>query len=170
MNGSADCDSCSQTATDEEPPGPLDLSLSILSTDLNYGAESASVDTALSLTPGFRHTPEAVATATLPLAANYPADGFDGIAAPCDPADNGAAGNTLACLKHSTRAGTRPGTHARPFQLLGVSRPNQCVLRATTAPDSWSLGFTVLSDGAPIGVIRCFEPFPVTSSTPSVWL
>ena len=32
MNGSADCELSSPMATDEEPPGPLDLSSSILST------------------------------------------------------------------------------------------------------------------------------------------
>ena len=47
MNGSADCQSCSPTATDEEPPGPLDLSSSILSTDLAYAAETISVDATL---------------------------------------------------------------------------------------------------------------------------
>jgi lysine 2,3-aminomutase len=108
MNGSADCDSCSQTATDEEPPGPLDLSLSILSTDLTYGAESVSVDTALSLTPGFRHTPEAVATATLPLADDYPAgSGYDVHAAESRLAENGEAGNSLAFLRQSTNSRTR---------------------------------------------------------------
>ena len=39
MNGSADCELSSPMATDEEPPGPLDLSSSILSTDLAYGAD-----------------------------------------------------------------------------------------------------------------------------------
>src|SRR4029078_10201391 len=34
MNGSADCELSSPLATDEEPPGPLDLSSSILSTDV----------------------------------------------------------------------------------------------------------------------------------------
>ena len=53
MNGSADCDQCSPMATDEEPPGPLDLSSSILSTDLTYCGESVSVDT-LRLGCGFR--------------------------------------------------------------------------------------------------------------------
>ncbi len=53
MNGSADCESCSPTATDEEPPGPLDLSSSILSTDLAYAAETASVDATLTVPAGF---------------------------------------------------------------------------------------------------------------------
>ena len=39
MNGSADCELSSPMATDEEPPGPLDLSSSILSTDLAYDAQ-----------------------------------------------------------------------------------------------------------------------------------
>jgi lysine 2,3-aminomutase len=107
MTGSADCDSCSPMATDEEPPGPLDLSLSILSTDLNYGAESVSVDTAISFTPGFRHTPEAVATATLPLAASHPANGYDALATARDAADNAPGGNAVAFLKQTTNARTR---------------------------------------------------------------
>ena len=36
MNGSADCELSSPLATDEEPPGPLDLSSSILPNDLAY--------------------------------------------------------------------------------------------------------------------------------------
>src|SRR6267142_2460918 len=36
MNGSADCELSSPLATDEGPPGPLDLSSSILSTDFAY--------------------------------------------------------------------------------------------------------------------------------------
>src|SRR3954464_10754813 len=36
MNGSADCQLSSPLATDEEPPGPLDLTSSIISTDLAY--------------------------------------------------------------------------------------------------------------------------------------
>ena len=53
MNGSADCDQCSPMATDEEPPGPLDLTSSILSTDLTYSGESVSVDTAAPRVTGF---------------------------------------------------------------------------------------------------------------------
>src|SRR4051794_3908173 len=36
MNGSADCELSSPMATDEEPPGPLDLTSSIISSDLAY--------------------------------------------------------------------------------------------------------------------------------------
>jgi lysine 2,3-aminomutase len=94
-------------ATDEEPPGPLDLSLSILSTDLNYGAESVSVDTALGVAPSYRHQPEVVATSTLPFVGDYQANGYDGIAPARELVDNGAAGNTLAFLKQSSNARTR---------------------------------------------------------------
>ncbi len=38
MNGSADCDQRSSLATDEEPPGPLDLSSSILPNGLRFDA------------------------------------------------------------------------------------------------------------------------------------
>ena len=49
MNGSADCDQRSPMATDEEPPGPLDLSSSILTTDFAYDAQSVAVDTTLGI-------------------------------------------------------------------------------------------------------------------------
>jgi lysine 2,3-aminomutase len=94
-------------ATDEEPPGPLDLSLSILSTDLTYGAESVSVDTALSMTPGFRHTPEAVATATLPLAESYSASHYEALPPGRNSADDCHSGNLVSFLKQTTNARTR---------------------------------------------------------------
>jgi lysine 2,3-aminomutase len=53
MNGSADCEPCSPMATDEEPPGPLDLSSSILSNELAYDAQSVSVDPTLGLANGW---------------------------------------------------------------------------------------------------------------------
>src|SRR3954463_6112873 len=55
MNGSADCEFSSSIATDEEPPGPLDLSSSILTTDLAYDAQRVSVDTTLALATGSWH-------------------------------------------------------------------------------------------------------------------
>src|SRR6476620_7849074 len=51
MNGSADCELSSPLATDEEPPGPLDLTSSILSTDLAYAdvePTNGSADNSLS--------------------------------------------------------------------------------------------------------------------------
>ncbi len=42
MNGSAGCESSSQIATDEEPPGPLGLSSSIFTTDFAFAAERRS--------------------------------------------------------------------------------------------------------------------------------
>jgi lysine 2,3-aminomutase len=49
MNGSADCEQCSPKAADDEPPGPLDLTSSILSADFANDVPSASVDRSLGL-------------------------------------------------------------------------------------------------------------------------
>jgi lysine 2,3-aminomutase len=43
MNGNADCDQSSQLATDEEPPGPLDLPSSLYSTGLTFAGDSVAV-------------------------------------------------------------------------------------------------------------------------------
>lgn len=59
MNGSADCHECSPIATDEEPPGPLDLSSSILPTDLAYDARGIAVDTPGLATHGWQPLSEA---------------------------------------------------------------------------------------------------------------
>jgi lysine 2,3-aminomutase len=48
MNGSADCEPCSQLAIEEEPPGPPDLMTSSLATDFAYVPEHVSRDTELS--------------------------------------------------------------------------------------------------------------------------
>src|SRR5262245_58178218 len=42
MNGSADCQLSSPTATDEEPPGPLDLPSSILPPDWSYADDDVA--------------------------------------------------------------------------------------------------------------------------------
>ncbi len=49
MNGSADCGQSSQLAADDEPPGPLDLSSSILSTSFPRDTQSASADRSIVL-------------------------------------------------------------------------------------------------------------------------
>ena len=101
MNGSADCELSSPLATDEEPPGPLDLSSSILSTDFAYDAEIASIDTAAVLaasswtgmTNGTAHNGNG--NAVLPFV-------------PCaDEATSGAAENNLSFLRRTTSAKTR---------------------------------------------------------------
>ena len=72
----ADCDQGSPVATDEEPPGPLDLTSSIFSTDPTCGGEIVSVDTTRSYSSDFRPTLAAVATGSrLVVARNY-ANGY----------------------------------------------------------------------------------------------
>jgi lysine 2,3-aminomutase len=94
-------------ATDEEPPGPLDLSSAIYSTDLTYGSTNVSVDTSRSYSSDFTPTLAAVANgARLVVAPTY-ATGYDAI----DPAEglSGATpgGNSLAFLRQTTNARTR---------------------------------------------------------------
>src|SRR2546423_15377836 len=83
MNGSADCDQRSPMATDEEPPGPLDLSSSILSTDFAYDARSVSVQSTVGLgADGWRRSTDnlppngSLGQAVLPFA---PADDWPAI-------------------------------------------------------------------------------------------
>jgi lysine 2,3-aminomutase len=118
MNGSADCDQCSQMAADEEPPGPLDLTSSILSTDLKYCGDSVSVDTAAprvaGFAPSFGTTLTAVATTAavvpgaLPFAGSSFHNGFaavgslDELTAPAAPEND-----SLAFLRQSTNVRTR---------------------------------------------------------------
>jgi lysine 2,3-aminomutase len=55
MNGSADCELSSPLATDEEPPGPLDLSSSVLSSDFSHTdieATNGSAESRLSFLRG----------------------------------------------------------------------------------------------------------------------
>jgi lysine 2,3-aminomutase len=89
MNGSADCELSSPMATDEEPPGPLDLSSSILSTDLAYDAQRVSVDTTLALTAG--HSDES----------------SDPALAVHDEPTNDSADSSLSFLRRTTNAKSR---------------------------------------------------------------
>lgn len=92
MNGSADCEQRSLLATDEEPPGPLDLSSSILSTDLRFDGPSVSVESVL----GFRPARGRTFAATLPGTAPVP-----------DSASSGPAGSSLAFLRATTNSASR---------------------------------------------------------------
>jgi lysine 2,3-aminomutase len=53
-------------ATDEEPPGPLDLSSSILSTNLTYAANGESADRTLGFAPALGKSFSAIATVSVP--------------------------------------------------------------------------------------------------------
>jgi lysine 2,3-aminomutase len=87
-------------ATDEEPPGPLDLSSSILTTDFAYDVHSVSVDRTAGLnSDGWRGVPVAPHTS-----------GHDGLPfAPLahDESTNGSAENSLSFLRRTTSATTR---------------------------------------------------------------
>src|SRR3954462_577757 len=101
MNGSADCGERSLLATDEEPPGPLDLSSSILSTDFAYDATSATVHSTIGFANGWHASHDAVPrdgsvqSPVLPFAAT---DEDSAVSAPTD---------NLAFLRRTTSAKTR---------------------------------------------------------------
>jgi lysine 2,3-aminomutase len=102
MNGSADCELSSPLATDEEPPGPLDLSSSILSTDLAYDAQSVSVDTTVVLGAGsWRGLSDPAA-----LSGNGHA-GLPFAPIADDEPTNGSAESSLSFLGRTTSAKTR---------------------------------------------------------------
>ena len=106
MNGSADCEQSSPMAADEEPPGPLDLTSSILATDLRFDAASVSIGSALSYGPALDRSFAAVATATLPP----PIAGGNGFAiAPLDDRLSSAiaAENRLGVLRGTSTSATR---------------------------------------------------------------
>jgi lysine 2,3-aminomutase len=73
MNGSADCEQRSSLATDEEPPGPLDLSSSILPNGLRFDA-GASVASSPGFGPAIADSYAPVATIDEPTIAE-PASG-----------------------------------------------------------------------------------------------
>ena len=107
MNASADCEQCSPTASDDEPPGPLDLSPSILTTNLAYANESVSVDPSLSFAPGFGEPLTAVATGTLPVVGSLHRNGYAAVAPVAEGPYDAAPANSLAFLRQSTNARTR---------------------------------------------------------------
>ena len=92
-------------ATDEEPPGPLDLTSSILSNDPTYGGEIVSVDTTRSYSSDFRPTLAAVATGSrLVVAPNY-ANGYTATG-PAEFVGEAPASGSLEFLRLSTNART----------------------------------------------------------------
>jgi len=105
MNGSADCGECSPTATDDEPPGPLDLSSSILSAEPTYDATGDSTGPTVSFAAALGHSFSAVATAAVP--ASIPVHNGYTAAAAGDDALDGSRGGALSFLRQTTSARTR---------------------------------------------------------------
>src|SRR5689334_5593082 len=102
MNGSADCGERSLLATDEEPPGPLDLSSSILSTDFAYDARSTTVHSTLGFAGNGRHALPVSAPLDGPLhSPGLPFEAAQDDLAISPPPDN------LAFLRRTTNAKTR---------------------------------------------------------------
>src|SRR4051794_10944309 len=99
MSGSADCGERSPLATDEEPPGPLDLTPAILSTDLRYDG-NGSADSQR----GFGPLGGAFAAAK-PIAGRigFPAPSTADEAPPVEA----PASRSLAFLRATTTVGTR---------------------------------------------------------------
>ena len=107
MNGNADCESCSPTATDEEPPGPLDLSSSILSTDLTFAAETVSVDATLSVPAGFGGLAHGVALSPPRLGEPSHRHVEGAGAAVSEPPEEPIGGSSIAFLRQTTNSRTR---------------------------------------------------------------
>ena len=105
MNGSADCGECSPTATDEEPPGPLDLSSSILSTEPTYDATGDTTGPTVSFATALGHSFSAVGTVSIP--ASIPAHNGYTAVAPGDDALDGGRDSALSFLRQTTSARTR---------------------------------------------------------------
>jgi lysine 2,3-aminomutase len=104
MNGSADCAPCSPTATDDEPPGPLDLSSSILPTEPIYDAKGEA-EPSLSFAAALGQTFSAVATVSVPV--SIPTQDVYAANAPTDGHLSGGANSALAFLRQSSGAPTR---------------------------------------------------------------
>ncbi len=105
MNGSADCEQCSPTATDEEPPGPLDLSSSILSSDPPYATNGVSANATLGFAPTFGESFTAIAGVSVPGLAS----GRSGRAtiAPAEDATYAGTASSLSFLHRTSNARTR---------------------------------------------------------------
>ncbi|MEX0613936.1 MAG: hypothetical protein WD229_17590, partial [Pirellulales bacterium] len=106
MNGSVDCGECSPIATDEEPPGPLDLSSSILSCDPPHDAKGHSADTTVSFAPAFGHSFSAVATVPGP-ASSSTHNGHAFVAPGDDSAFGSGRDSALSFLRRTTSSRTR---------------------------------------------------------------
>ena len=101
MNGSADCDQRSLLATDEEPPGPLDLTSSILSADLRFDVRAA-VRTPLERGPALGHSFTAGPATPVVNGGRFAVSGHVE-----EPIANRAASSSLAFLRASTTSTTR---------------------------------------------------------------
>jgi lysine 2,3-aminomutase len=75
MNGSCGCESSSQLALEEEPPGPLDLSLSLYTTGLAFAGTSVSVSSPLEIAPQSRPARRDFGKGRLPLLNPSPVNG-----------------------------------------------------------------------------------------------
>jgi lysine 2,3-aminomutase len=115
MNGSADCQPCSPMATDEEPPGPLDLSSSILPSSRTYAANGAVGGATLGVARAFSDSFTAFAPFGSVAASTSPLTNGDALHAHAAPADLGVArdefvegaADSLAFLRKTTNARTR---------------------------------------------------------------
>jgi lysine 2,3-aminomutase len=101
MNGSADCDQSSQLASDEEPPGPLDLPSSLFSTDLAFAGESVAVAPPLEYPPDLGLPRRDFAPSTLPILGAHARNGHAIVVSlPGDSPQQNA--NPLAFLRSTT--------------------------------------------------------------------
>jgi lysine 2,3-aminomutase len=108
MNGRADCVQSSLTATEDEPPGPLDLTSTILPSTSNYAANRDAASTGLGFAPSFGDSFSAFTTVSIPTATVVSARHKRadlGIPATGDSAN--VPGNSLAFLRQSSNARTR---------------------------------------------------------------
>ena len=106
MNGSAGCDDGSQTATEDEPPGLRDLTSSILSNDLAFLGENASVDRTTNYDFDQRRIMPASATGTLPIRGVSLSNGHSAVIPLADSPDF-RGGDSLAFLRQTGNARTR---------------------------------------------------------------
>jgi lysine 2,3-aminomutase len=92
-------------ATDEEPPGPLDLTSSILSADLGYATNGNLADTTLGFAPAFSESFSAIATVSAPSSSSN-GNGYAPIARSADES-TGSISGSLAFLRQTTNARSR---------------------------------------------------------------
>jgi lysine 2,3-aminomutase len=92
MNGSADCDQSSQLATDEEPPGPLDLPSSLFSTGLLFGGDGVSVASTFDFSPPLGLPRRDYSVAPLPIMGQPARNGHTVVVSvPPEPASDSAS-------------------------------------------------------------------------------
>lgn len=109
MNGPADCEPCSPVATEDEPPGPLDLSLSIPPSKSTYATNGISANTTLGFARAFVGPHPATATVSPPAPANVVSTRHARADLRLPPANNVAETpvDNLAFLRQSSNALTR---------------------------------------------------------------